>query len=39
MACDGKTLAKVDWPFPTPPADKDDWSVFTRITTDEWLFF
>ncbi|MEN6372361.1 MAG: hypothetical protein ABFD64_10150 [Armatimonadota bacterium] len=38
MACDGRTLAKIDWPFPAPPGDKGEWSLFASISTDKWLF-
>ncbi|MEN6521716.1 MAG: hypothetical protein ABFD46_11280 [Armatimonadota bacterium] len=38
IACDGRTLAKVDWPFPASPGDKGEWNLFASISTDKWLF-
>ncbi len=36
---DGKTLARVDPPFPVPPADHGSWAFDLRLTTDEAVFF
>jgi streptogramin lyase len=36
---EGKTLERIDPPFPQPPAEKGEWSFDLRLTSDDSVFF